>query len=73
MSNGIKGATSAISQLKPFISGVSQSVESAMQKFQSWISVSYTAKNAFKALNTDGVAVFDSILSAAGKFGDGLV
>ena len=44
-----------------------------MQKFQSWISVSYTAKNAFKALNTDGVAVFDSILSAAGKFGDGLV
>ncbi|MEJ7262620.1 hypothetical protein WL226_12470, partial [Staphylococcus epidermidis] len=24
-------------------------------------------------LNTDGVAVFDSILSAAGKFGDGLV
>ena len=27
----------------------------------------------FKALNTDGVAVFDSILSAAGKFGDGLV
>ena len=72
MSSAIQAVTSALNQLKPFISGVSQSIEGAMQKFLSWINVSETAKNAFKTLNSDGVSVFNNILSAAGKFGDGL-
>ncbi|HGO3690748.1 TPA: hypothetical protein ACK05Z_000262 [Staphylococcus aureus] len=73
MSSGLQILTNALNQLRPFIRGVSRSIELSMQKFQSWINVSDTANKAFNTLNTDGIKVFNSILKAAGKFGDGLV
>ncbi|HGN7160999.1 TPA: hypothetical protein ACKW4O_002608 [Staphylococcus aureus] len=73
MSSGLQILTNALNQLRPFIRDVSRSIELSMQKFQSWINVSDTANKAFNTLNTDGIKVFNSILKAAGKFGDGLV
>lgn len=73
MSSGLQILTNSLNQLRPFIRDVSRSIELSMQKFQSWINVSDTANKAFNTLNTDGIKVFNSILKAAGKFGDGLV
>ncbi|HFN9170422.1 TPA: terminase, partial [Staphylococcus aureus] len=59
--------------LKPFISGVAQSMEQASQKVLKWAQNSQTAQKFFNMMNTTGVKTFDALLSAAGRFGDGLV
>ncbi|HHA7104441.1 TPA: terminase [Staphylococcus aureus] len=73
MSAGIRGVTSAMSQLKPFLSEVSMLVEANARKFEDWVKHSETAKKAFEALNSIGGAIFGDLLNAAGRFGDGLV
>lgn len=72
MSAGIRGVTSAMSQLKPFLSEVSMLVEANARKFEDWVKHSETAKKAFEALNSVGGAIFGDLLNAAGRFGDGL-
>ncbi|CYB55044.1 TPA: terminase [Staphylococcus aureus] len=73
MSAGIRGVTSAMSQLKPFLSEVSMLVEANAREFENWVKHSETAKKAFEALNSIGGAIFGDLLNAAGRFGDGLV
>ncbi|HHA9988936.1 terminase [Staphylococcus aureus] len=73
MSAGIRGVTSAMSQLKPFLSEVSMLVEANAREFENWVKHSETAKKAFEALNSVGGAIFGDLLNAAGRFGDGLV
>ncbi|HDA1970069.1 TPA: terminase [Staphylococcus aureus] len=73
MSAGIRGVTSAMSQLKPFLSEVSMLVEANAREFEDWVKHSETAKKAFEALNSIGGAIFGDLLNAAGRFGDGLV
>lgn len=73
MSAGIRGVTSAMSQLKLFLSEVSMLVEANAREFENWVKHSETAKKAFEALNSIGGAIFGDLLNAAGRFGDGLV
>lgn len=73
MAAGMRAATSAVQQLTPFLSGVASVVELNARKFHSWVTSSDTAANAFKMLNTVGVQIFNDMLSAVGRFGDGLV
>ncbi|EUL20528.1 hypothetical protein, partial [Staphylococcus aureus] len=73
MSAGIRGVTSAMSQLKPFLSEVSMLVEANARKFEDWVKHSETTKKAFEALNSIGGAIFGDLLNAAGRFGDGLI
>ncbi|HGZ8527442.1 TPA: terminase [Staphylococcus aureus] len=73
MSAGIRGVTSAMSQLKPFLSEVSMLVEANAREFEDWVKHSETTKKAFEALNSIGGAIFGDLLNAAGRFGDGLV
>ncbi|PCF44178.1 phage tail protein [Staphylococcus delphini] len=73
MSSALNGLQSALKNLTPFISGVSDLVDFNAQKFEQWVSTSKTAKKAFESLNTVGVQIFGDLLNAAGRFGDGLI
>lgn len=73
LANGLNTIKTALIALKPFISGVAQSMEQASQKLLKWAQNSQTAQKFFNMMNTTGVKTFDALLSAAGRFGDGLV
>lgn len=73
LANGLNTIKTALIALKPFISGVAQSMEQASQKVLKWAQNSQTAQKFFDIMNTTGVKTFDALLSAAGRFGDGLV
>lgn len=73
LANGLNTVKTALIALKPFISGVSQSMEQASQKVLKWSQNSQTASKFFNMMNTTGVKTFNALLSAAGRFGDGLV
>ncbi|PAG01429.1 terminase, partial [Staphylococcus aureus] len=73
LANGLNTIKTALIALKPFISGVAQSMEQASQKVLKWAQNSQTAQKFFNMMNTTGVKTFDALLSAAGRFGDGLV
>lgn len=73
MSAGLRGVTSALTQMKPFLSEASMLVEANVRKFEEWVKTSNTAKKAFESLNGIGGALFGDLLNAAGRFGDGLV
>lgn len=73
LANGLNTIKTALIALKPFISGVAQSMEQASQKVLKWAQNSQTAQKFFNIMNTTGVKIFDALLSAAGRFGDGLV
>lgn len=73
LANGLNTIKTALIALKPFISGVAQSMEQASQKVLKWAQNSQTAQKFFNMMNTTGVKTFDTLLSAAGRFGDGLV
>lgn len=73
LANGLNTIKTALIALKPFISGVAQSMEQASQKVLKWSQNSQTAQKFFNIMNTTGVKTFDALLSAAGRFGDGLV
>lgn len=73
LANGLNTIKTALIALKPFISGVAQSMEQTSQKVLKWAQNSQTAQKFFNMMNTTGVKTFDALLSAAGRFGDGLV
>lgn len=73
LANGLNTIKTALIALKPFIYGVAQSMEQASQKVLKWAQNSQTAQKFFNIMNTTGVKAFDALLSAAGRFGDGLV
>lgn len=73
LANGLNTIKTGLIALKPFISGVAQSMEQASQKVLKWAQNSQTAQKFFNMMNTTGVKTFDALLSAAGRFGDGLV
>lgn len=73
LANGLNTIKTALIALKPFISGVAQSMEQASQKVLKWAQNSQTAQKFFNIMNTTGVKTFDALLSVAGRFGDGLV
>ncbi|HDK9106218.1 TPA: terminase [Staphylococcus aureus] len=73
LANGLNTIKTALIALKPFISGVAQSMEQASQKVLKWAQNSQTAQKFFNMMNTTGVKTFDALLSAVGRFGDGLV
>lgn len=73
LANGLNTVKTALIALKPFIAGVSQSMEQASQKVLKWSQNSQTASKFFNMMNTTGVKTFNALLSASGRFGDGLV
>ncbi|MGX5789880.1 phage tail protein [Staphylococcus equorum] len=73
MANGLNAMKSALKSLTPFFSGVAKGVEKASASLLKWTQTSAVAKKFFNMLNTTGVSVFNKLLSAAGRFGDGLV
>ncbi|HCT0493414.1 TPA: phage tail protein, partial [Staphylococcus pseudintermedius] len=73
MASALYGLQTALKSLKPFISGVSSAIDDNLYKFEEWVSSSKTAKKAFEAMNKTGVKIFSNLLSAVGRFGDGLV
>ncbi|HDE9107278.1 TPA: phage tail protein, partial [Staphylococcus aureus] len=73
MASGIRSASNALNQMRPFLSGIAGLVNTNAAKLNTWVTSSGTAQRAFEALNTTGVKIFGNLLSAGGHFGDGLV
>lgn len=73
LANGLNTANVALSRMKPFLAGVSKGMEQASKSVLKWAENSQTASKFFNMMNTTGVKTFNTLLSAAGRFGDGLV
>ncbi|HDZ3291103.1 TPA: hypothetical protein RSU91_000585 [Staphylococcus aureus] len=73
MASGIRSASNALNQMRPFLSGIAGLINTNAAKLNTWVTSSGTAQRAFEALNTTGVKIFGNLLSAGGHFGDGLV
>lgn len=73
MANGLNAVKTAMKGLTPFLSGVASGMEKASQSLLQWTKSSTVAKAFFNMMETTGVSVFNKMLSAAGKFGDGLI
>lgn len=73
MANGINIAKTALTGLTPFITGVTKSMEGLSASVLKWSQTSAIAKSFFDVMKTSGVTVFQDIMSAAGKFGSGLI
>lgn len=73
LANGLNTVNVALSRMKPFLSGVSKGMEQASKSVLKWAENSQTASKFFNMMNTTGVKTFNTLLSAAGRFGDGLV
>ncbi|WP_053027769.1 phage tail protein [Staphylococcus haemolyticus] len=73
LANGLNTVNVALSRMKPFLAGVSKGMEQASASVLKWAENSQTASKFFNMMNTTGVKTFNTLLSAAGHFGDGLV
>ncbi|RYS03572.1 phage tail protein, partial [Staphylococcus pseudintermedius] len=73
LSSAWNGVQTTLKNLTPYLKSVSEAVNSSAQSFKKWVTSSSTDKKAFESMNTSGVKVFSSLLSAAGRFGDGFV
>lgn len=73
MANGLNAVKTAMKGLTPFLDGVASGMEKASESLLQWTKSSAVAKAFFKMMETTGVSVFNKMLSAAGKFGDGLI
>lgn len=73
MTNGINIAKNALTGLTPFITGVANSMAQLSAKVSNWVQSSTVARNFFEMMRTTGVTVFENIMTAAGKFGSGLI
>lgn len=73
MANGLNAIKTAMKGLTPFLDGVASGMEKASKSLLQWTKSSAVAKAFFKMMETTGVSVFNKMLSAAGKFGDGLI
>lgn len=73
LANGLSAVNVALQRMTPFLSGVAKGMERASQSVLKWAQNSQTASRFFNMMNTTGVKTFNTLLSAAGRFGDGLV
>lgn len=73
LANALDTVNVALGRMKPFLSGVSKGMEQASQSVLKWAENSQTASKFFNMMNTTGVKTFNTLLSAAGRFGDGLI
>lgn len=73
MANGLNAVKIAMKGLTPFLDGVASGMEKASESLLQWTKSSAVAKAFFNMMETTGVSVFNKMLSAAGKFGDGLI
>ncbi|MBI5972229.1 phage tail protein [Staphylococcus caledonicus] len=73
LANGLDSVNVALGKMRPFLSGVATGMEKASQGVLKWAQNSQTASKFFNMMNTTGVKTFNTLLSAAGRFGDGLV
>lgn len=73
MANGLNAVKTAMKGLTPFLDGVASGMEKASKSLLQWTKSSSVAKAFFNMMETTGVSVFNKMLSAAGKFGDGLI
>lgn len=73
MANGINAARFGLNQMSPAISKVTTLTSNASGQINDWVRNSQNAKNMFSLLNQTGPKVFNNILQAVMKFGDGTV
>lgn len=73
LANGLQTVNVALQRMTPFLSGVAKGMEQASAGMLKWAQHSQTASKFFNMMNTTGVKTFNTLLSAAGRFGDGLV
>ncbi|RIL72724.1 terminase [Staphylococcus devriesei] len=73
LANGLDAVNVALGKMRPFLSGVATGMEKASQGVLKWAQNSQTASKFFNMMNTTGVKTFNTLLSAAGRFGDGLI
>lgn len=73
MANGMNAVKVALKGIAPFLAGVAEGMNKASESLLQWTKSSSVAKAFFNMMETTGVSVFNKMLSAAGKFGDGLI
>lgn len=73
LANALDTVNVALGRMKPFLAGISKGMEQASQSVLKWAENSQTASKFFNMMNTTGVKTFNTLLSAAGRFGDGLI
>ncbi|WP_204254134.1 phage tail protein [Mammaliicoccus sciuri] len=73
MANGMNAVKVALKGIAPFLAGVAEGMDKASESLLQWTKSSSVAKAFFNMMETTGVSVFNKMLSAAGKFGDGLI
>lgn len=73
LSNALDTVNVALGRMKPFLADISKGMEQASQSVLKWAQNSQTASKFFNMMNTTGVKTFNTLLSAAGRFGDGLI